>query len=159
MKDPVVCRTKGANSKSPIVKDSSRSKGGPVCGFCSKSGHNIRTCELAKESHAAVDLGPEPYPTASFVHNLNDSGRVHEYTESAAVTHTFSDEDSDDMIHHREEASAFDFYAGYDDQSNSKSGSMTTGSPNRNSRSSFYSHHSSTYNSHFPPSWPFSNTQ
>lgn len=53
IRDPVVCRSKGTRSKSvPEQKPDStqQHKGGGKCTACGRSGHNRRTCEVAKQN-------------------------------------------------------------------------------------------------------------
>lgn len=41
VKDPVVCKIKETQSKALNFEESSKSRGGAVCGFCHRFGHNI----------------------------------------------------------------------------------------------------------------------
>lgn len=66
VKDPVVCKTKGTQSKSLNFEESSKSRGGALCGFCHRSSHNIRTCELAKESSNNIGIAPSQARTHGF---------------------------------------------------------------------------------------------
>jgi zinc finger SWIM domain-containing protein 3 len=159
VKDPVVCRSKGTHSKAPISNTPSRSKGVPLCGFCSRSGHNIRTCELAKESRNNNGTTSSQGGTISFDNNVDNSERPREDNDGAAVQAEDSDNDSVDLIHHREEARDFHFFAGYEDRRKNVSGSTTAGFPSTSSQPSNADRQSSRYEHPFPSSWPFRHTQ
>ncbi|KAK9922263.1 hypothetical protein M0R45_030736 [Rubus argutus] len=101
VKDSVVCRTKGTRSKGPNFEESSKSRGGVLCGFCHRSGHNIRICELAKESSNNIGTAPSP-ALMTFAHpNENPFGRPHEDNDNPTLMVEDSDNDSEMMIHHR----------------------------------------------------------
>lgn len=48
VKDPVVCRTKRTKRKVDKANKVGESRGGWLCGYCSRGRHNIRTCPLKK---------------------------------------------------------------------------------------------------------------
>lgn len=159
VKDPVVCMTKGTQSKGPNFAKSAKSRSGVLCGFCHKIGHNIRTCELAKESGNNIGMVHSQARTPSLHPNEDLSARLHQETDSPPLTEEESDNDSDIMINHGEEVRTFDYFSGYDGQLNSLTRSRMFGYSNTTSPSSVHPHSSSIDNSHFPPSWPFSDTR
>lgn len=142
VKGPVICRTKGTHTKPPNMIDPVQARGERVCGFCSRPGHNILTCDLATEAGIK-------HPSSALHEDSNRAGDV-------GVDDQYP---TDTLIHHLEESRTFDFFAGYDNPVNTVSGSMTLGNPNTTSLATGFVGHSFGERVSFRDSTSLSHTQ
>ncbi|XP_062005564.1 protein FAR1-RELATED SEQUENCE 5-like [Rosa rugosa] len=143
IRDPAPCRTKGAQTRTANIPNDVEEPSARGCGFCTRPGHNIRTCPLRKEAdvncdahnatnhaansnvaeherggHSSVYASPGPIGSVGVGH----SASALRSNRSAFAPSFQNDEESaflppssiQHMIHHVEEARTFDFFSGHD---------------------------------------------
>lgn len=114
VKDPVVCRTKGTQSTAAKANNVGNSGSGRLCGYCSRGGHNIRTCPLnkiaqANNVNAQSESGTETVDETADVSSFSEAD-----TDVEGSRGHEPELEADDLIHHTEEARTFEFFSGYE---------------------------------------------